>query len=102
MNRRIPLLVPALLVLGVTAAAAQTFEPARLADGKPDLQGVWDFRTLTPLQRPESQASQAVLTAEEVAELDSQSAAREAAAFAQTEVRDEPLPVGGDGGAYNS
>src|SRR5262249_34135741 len=24
----------------------------RLADGKPDLQGVWDFRTITPLERP--------------------------------------------------
>ena len=26
--------------------------PLRTTDGHPDLQGVWDFRTLTPLQRP--------------------------------------------------
>ena len=99
---RNPVVVLVLLVLGVTVASAQTFEPPRLPDGKPDLQGVWDFRTLTPLQRPESRGDQAVLTAEEVAELDSQSAAREAAAFAPSEVRDEPLPVGGNVGAYNS
>jgi len=26
----------------------------RTADGRPDLQGVWDFRTMTPLQRPQN------------------------------------------------
>ena len=43
-----------------------------------------------------------MLTAEETAELEAQSAARAEAAFAPSEVRDEPLPVGGDVGAYNS
>ena len=95
--------LPALLVLFAASAAAQSaFEPPRRPDGTPDLQGVWDFRTLTPLQRPDSRADQAVLTAEEAAEIESQAAARTAAAFAPSEVRTEPLPVGGNVGAYNS
>ena len=50
-----------LLAVGVSPAGAQTaFESPRLPDGKPDLQGVWDFRTLTPLQRPEDQADKVV------------------------------------------
>jgi hypothetical protein len=102
MKMRTLVALPAVIAVTAALSGAQTVEPPRLPDGKPDLQGVWDFRTLTPLQRPENRADQAVLTAEEVAELDSQSAAREVAAFAQSEVRDEPLPVGGDIGAYNS
>ena len=102
MTRRI-LIVPVLLAMGVTAAGAQTtFEAPRLPDGKPDLQGVWDFRTLTPLQRPEDQADKLVLTTEEAAEAESRAAARTAAANAPSEVRTEPLPVGGNIGAYNS
>ena len=102
MTRRI-LIVPVLLAMGVTAAGAQTtFEAPRLPDGQPDLQGVWDFRTLTPLQRPEDQADKLVLTTEEAAEVESQAAARTAAANAPSEVRTEPLPVGGNIGAYNS
>ncbi len=92
------------VALAVPAAAQGTqagFDPLRLVDGKPDLQGVWDFRTLTPLQRPDDQ-EKAVLTAEEAAELESESAARAEEAFAPSEVRDEPLPVGGNVGAYNS
>ena len=48
------------------AAAAQ--EPLRTPDGHPDLQGLWNFSTATPMQRPEELAGQATLTAEEAAE----------------------------------
>ena len=90
------------LVVGVSGvASAQTaFNPPRLPDGTPDLQGVWDFRTLTPLERPEGQAD--VLTAEEAAEVESAAAERTAQANAPSEIRTEPLPAGGDIGAYNS
>jgi len=36
--------------------------------GAPDLQGNWDFRTITPLQRPEDLGDQAFLTEEEAAQ----------------------------------
>ncbi|MCY3820028.1 MAG: hypothetical protein OXH52_11795, partial [Gammaproteobacteria bacterium] len=43
-------------------------EPApRMPWGAPDLQGVWDFRTITPLERPAELAGKARLTSEEAA-----------------------------------
>ena len=41
---------------------------ARTPWGDPDLQGVWDFRTITPLERPAELAGKEVLTEEEAAE----------------------------------
>jgi len=40
----------ACLVLATTAAAAP-YRPPRTPDGRPDLQGLWDGATLTPLER---------------------------------------------------
>src|SRR5688500_16305430 len=50
-----------------TAAPAAGWKAPRTPDGKPDLQGVWSFATLTPLERPKELADKAVLTAEEAA-----------------------------------
>lgn len=49
----------------VIRAQSTTDEIPRLADGRPDLQGTWDFRTITPFQRPESLADRDVLSDEE-------------------------------------
>ena len=42
-----------------------TYEPSRTSWGTPNLQGVWDFRTLTPLERPVEFGDKALLTAAE-------------------------------------
>ena len=49
------------------AQGAAPAAPPRTADGHADLQGVWSFATLTPLERPRELADKAVLTAEEAA-----------------------------------
>ncbi len=54
-------------LLAPVAAGAQTAETPRTAWGAPDLQGVWDFRSLTPMERPAELADQEVFTAEEAA-----------------------------------
>jgi hypothetical protein len=48
-------------------ASPQSGTTPRTAWGAPDLQGVWDFRSLTPMERPEQFAENEVLTAEEAA-----------------------------------
>ena len=64
-------LVAAIAILGLAAApaGAQT-EPPRTAWGAPDLGGVWDFRSITRMERPEELADKEFLTAEEVADLE--------------------------------
>jgi hypothetical protein len=48
-------------------AAASTRVP-RTPDGKPDLQGIWDFRTVTPMERPAEFANKPTLTEKEAAD----------------------------------
>ena len=67
--------------------------------GAPDLQGVWDFRTITPLQRPEDLGDKAFLTVEEAAERE-QSAVDRAATLWIREAR--PTEAGGNVGGYNN
>ena len=64
----------AVLAVASGSVAAQSRSEAsdptvtpRSPDGHPDLRGVWDFRTVTPLERPAELAEQEFLTEEEVA-----------------------------------
>jgi len=67
--RRCVLLV-AVLAFAQLPAIAQT--PARTPWGDPDLQGTWDFTTITPLQRPPELAQKEFLTESEAAALEKQ------------------------------
>ena len=57
----------AMVALAPAAAAGQGEVP-RTPDGHPDLQGVWNFSTATPMERPEELAGKETLTPEEAAE----------------------------------
>ena len=70
--------------------------------GDPDLQGIWNNNTLTPLERPDSLADTEFLTPEAAAAIERQAVARVDRENAPSEVRTDPLPAGGNVGAYNS
>ena len=80
-----------------TLAMAQ--QTPKTAWGAPDLQGVWDFRTITPLERPEDLGEQAFLTEEEAANLEQEAVDRDARLFEQAARRTE---AGGNVGGYNN
>src|SRR5262245_407123 len=76
MTRRNPFTVLALAVAICSSHSTMAQRPrdtgasggvSRLPDGKPDLQGVWDFRTITPLDRPTEMADRKLMTDEDVA-----------------------------------
>ncbi|MCY4599082.1 MAG: hypothetical protein OXF27_04095, partial [Acidobacteria bacterium] len=71
--------------------AAQDWSVPRTPWGVPDLQGVWDFRTVTPMERPDEFEGQEFLTEEEAAALEQQAV--------ESQV-DRP-PRDGDLGTYN-
>ena len=54
------------------SAAAQKYRPPRTPWGDPDLQGVWNDATSTPLQRPKTAGEKDILNDEEAAEYQKQ------------------------------
>ena len=70
--------------------------------GHPDLQGVWDFRTITPLERPAELADQEFLTEEEAAGLERAAIERtERLGRAERGCARSRSPRAGSVGAYN-
>ena len=55
-------------VMMTSAAPAVAQSELRTAWGAPNLNGIWDFRTITPMERPEELGDKAFLTEEEAAQ----------------------------------
>ena len=97
--------VAGVVSLSALPVAAQT--APRTVWGQPDLRGIWDFRTITPLQRPESLAEQEFLTEEEAANLEQEVLDRNADLANRPALRTEvteSVDRGADGapGFYNN
>ena len=85
-----------MLALPALAVAQDT---PRTAWGAADLQGVWDFRTITPLQRPEDLGDKAFLTEEEASEREQAAVDRAIRLWNREAQRTE---AGGSVGGYNN
>ena len=91
-----------------TAATNRSRAIPRTADGKPDLTGMYDVATLTPVER--QAGSPLVLTDEQAAKLEKQVADRKDSQAAPIKADRTAPPLGGDGsagaagnvGGYNS
>ena len=94
MGRYLTVLLTAVVIVGLTPipAASQSGDVAETKTpwGDPDLQGVWSYATVTPLQRPAEVEERKFFTAEEVAAWNARAKA------------DRPDRPGVDPGAYNA
>ena len=77
-------------------AAANTVSESRTLWGDPDLQGIWNHGTATPLERPDAQSGREFLTEEEIAEVN-----LNATTFASSERRGDLSKDRDVGLAYN-
>ena len=78
----------------VALHAADAYTTPRTEWGQPDLQGVWNFSSNTPMQRASRYGDRQFLTPEEVIEMVTARAARDAGS-------DAALPIGGVDESYN-
>jgi len=86
-----------LLLAGIANLAnAADWAISHTVDGQPDLQGVWINPTLTPMERPSSQAGKEFLSDDEIIAIEVRTAERRAAADVKPRV-----VVGGSIGGYN-
>ena len=68
-NRRLFVACVGVIALAATSRAQSAWTVPRLADGRPNLQGVWENNSATPLERPREFANKPRLTESELADL---------------------------------
>jgi len=78
------------------ATPAKAAAPARAADGHPDLAGMYDVATITPLERPAGLGNRLTLTKEEAAALEQYEAQRQVKNDAPLAADRSAPPVGGE------
>src|SRR5687767_1326253 len=74
-HRRLFATCAALVALAAVTSAQSAWKVPRLPDGRPDLQGVWENNSATPLERPRELAGKPRLSDAEVEELRHKAAA---------------------------
>ncbi|SVD90683.1 uncharacterized protein METZ01_LOCUS443537, partial [marine metagenome] len=74
--RILTIVLAAVVVAVVMPADASAQSTPRTSWGTPDLQGVWDFRSLTPMERPTDLATNETFTEEQAAEFSEQEIGR--------------------------
>ena len=94
MNLRLLLPTIASLLLWNSAWSEEDYQAPRTEWDQPDLQGVWNFSSDIPMQRPAQYGEREFLTDEEIAEIRARRAARD-------DVSDAAIPNGGVNEAYN-
>src|SRR5262245_19744843 len=66
-----------LIVAAAVSAPLSAQSPPRTRDGRPDLQGTWNFSSLTPLERPTQFADKPILTDAEAAQFERETLERQ-------------------------
>jgi hypothetical protein len=83
-------------LLAQSTASSTKASVQRTADGHPDLSGMYDVATMTPLQRPAEFGNRRALTKEEAAEMEQYEKQRQEKSAAPSSPNREAPPVGGD------
>ena len=106
-QRCLAALFTVIAVVSLSGSPVEAQTVPRTPWGQPDLQGIWDFRTITPMERPEELGDQEFLTAEEAASLEQEAVDRDISLLNRPARRTEAgasVDTGAEGapGAYNN
>src|SRR5687767_3322679 len=86
-----------LTVAAPAAVAGQETRAPRTPWGHPDLQGLWNAATMTPLERPTNFAGRLTMTEDEAKQLEGAQKERTARLDRPSDGNRQAPPVGGDG-----